>query len=63
MFRLTKSLGLSLLVLSLGTTSGCGGSGGNEDEFAKYPGTTPPGTQANSEEAAPQAQRAAPKAP
>lgn len=63
MFRFTKPIGWSLLVLSLSTGWGCGGTSSNEDEFAKYPGTTPPGTQANSEEAQPPAQPVSRKAP
>ena len=65
MFRITKPFGLLVLVLSLGLGSawGCGGSSDNEDDFAKYPGTTPPGTQANSEEAAPPVQPVTSKAP
>lgn len=56
MFRLTRLWGWSLLALCLvGTSWGCGGTHTNEDEFAKNPGTTPPGAQANSEAAAPSA--------
>jgi hypothetical protein len=62
MSKTFRRLGLSVLVLGLYGAWGCGARSGNEDEFAKYPGTTPPGTKANSEEVAPAANPAPKKA-
>lgn len=62
MSRFFRRLGLSMLILGLYAAWGCGGNSENENEFAKYPGTTPPGTKANSEEVTPPASPAPKKA-
>jgi hypothetical protein len=55
MSRTALRTGLGSLVLGVLLSWGCTGRHDNEEEFAKYPGTTPPGTRANSEEVAPPA--------